>query len=163
MCRGGVVSQKERKHTFNYKLKPFKKVSRGIIAVKWCICNHLHALKCQLFLNVNMFTRNWVDRMMWRHTDMQAGRHGGVRCAGDPKQSSVACRDNHCKAPLSHSQRIKPIGLICRPTEYTHTHTHIEMPHNTYITHGPLSLSFTFPPLYMLSLYIYSLSHYCFQ
>lgn len=126
---------------------------------------HLPKFCCQLLLNVNIFTRNQADRLMCRHTDMQAGKHGGVGCAGDSKQSSVACRDNHRKAPLSHSLRIKPTGLICRPTEYTHTHT--EMPHNTYITHGPLSLarSFTLPATYMLSLCfhfgIHSLSHFC--
>lgn len=73
---------------------------------------------------------------------------------GNSKQSSAACRDNHCKAPLSHSVRIKPTGLICRPTENTHTHTrkHTQMPQNTCVTHGPLWLSFTFPSLHLLSI-----------
>lgn len=82
---------------------------------------------------------------MCRQTDLKAGKHGSVGHTRDSKQSSVACRDNHCKAPLSHSQRIKPTGLICRPTECTHT----QMPHNTYITHGPLSLAVFYFPLLM--------------
>ena len=73
---------------------------------------------------------------------------------GDSKQSFVACRDNHCKAPLSHSLRIKPTGLICGPTEYTHTHT---LTHTHAHTSKHLHNTWT-----ALLLSIFTLHHTCF-
>lgn len=104
--------------------------------------------------------------------DMQAGKHCGVGSTGNSKQSSVACRDNHCKAPLSHSLRIKPTGLICGPTEYSHTstnthttHTHTDASqhlHNTWTTLALLYFPFLIHAFHFLSLcHSQPLAHFC--
>ena len=82
------------------------------------------------------------------------GKNDSVGRTGDSKQSFVACRDNHCKAPLSHSLRIKPTGLICGPTEYTHTHT---LTHTHAHTSKHLHNTWT-----ALLLSIFTLHHTCF-
>lgn len=129
-----MVSKTESKnkmlnHTFKYFQIKLNR-GRGIIPVN--LLQLMPIISSPTYKKSHLLS-SFSGQNIHQYLDKQAGKHGGVGCTGNSKQSAVACRDNHCKVPLSHSARIKPTGLNCRPTEdsHTNTHTHKELHRHT--------------------------------